>query len=458
MILPLQPPREWVPKPTAATNMNSGLNRVNRTGGPHRGLPAEMAPRNATATYRFGCSPHPLAGDRFSLAPAPGRKRLAMHLEFTDEQLELRDSARAALGRECPPRLVRTSPRAAPAWTSWPPPSPGSAGPHLTIEVDLGGLGRGFVELAMLLEEMGRAAAPGPFLPTQALFAPVVREAGTTAQAHRFLAGVAAGASTGTLALHEGGRWDPLTVVATAERDGDGWLLRGHKQHVLGAPDVDEVVVAARRDSGTLGLFVVPAAGAHVQAHDQPRPDPVPGQRRAQRRVGAGCADAGRARRRRGQGPGSLVRRHGGPGPRRAGRCAPCSTAAWPAAHDGRIARGPGHRARPGRHARVDRDVPGADLPGRVHGGRARRRLPHGVRRPRRPSASASGWSPAPALELHGTPIDGAGATSYACGWVGPRPTTCCSARPRTTGHHRRPDAELPPSPHPPSWPPPWSD
>ena len=183
-----------------------------------------------------------------------------MHLEFTDEQLELRDAARSALARECPPRLVRDIVAGVTAtgdlataltWLGW---------PALTIDVDQGGLGRSFVELAIVLEEMGRAAAPGSFLPTQALFAPVVREAGTTAQAHRFLAGVAAGELTGTLALHEGGRWDPLTVVATAEPDGDGWLLRGHKQHVLGAPDVDEVVVAARRETGTLGLFVVPAA------------------------------------------------------------------------------------------------------------------------------------------------------------------------------------------------------
>jgi alkylation response protein AidB-like acyl-CoA dehydrogenase len=183
-----------------------------------------------------------------------------VHLEFTDEQLELRDSARAALARECPPRLVRDVAAGvtgtadlgtALTWLGW---------PALTVDVDLGGLGRSFVELAIVLEEMGRGAVPGSFLPTQAMFAPVVREAGTTAQAHRFLASVAAGDLTGTLALHEGGRWDPLTVVATAEKDGDGWLLRGHKQHVLGAPDVDEVVVAARRDSGTLGLFVVPAA------------------------------------------------------------------------------------------------------------------------------------------------------------------------------------------------------
>lgn len=183
-----------------------------------------------------------------------------MYLEFTDEQLELRDSARAALARECPPHLVRTIAAGglggdglatALNWLGW---------PALTIDVDLGGLGRSYVELAIVLEELGRAAAPGAFLPTMTQFVPVVREVGTEAQAHRFLAGVAAGELTGTLALHEGGRWDPDAVMATAERDGDGWLLRGHKQHVLGAPDVDEVVVAARRDSGSLGLFVVRSA------------------------------------------------------------------------------------------------------------------------------------------------------------------------------------------------------
>ena len=182
-----------------------------------------------------------------------------MFLEFNDEQLELRDSARAALARECPPELVRRVAAgglgaddlsAALAWLGW---------PALTTDVDQGGLGRSFVELAIVLEELGRAAAPGALGATTTQFVPVVREAGTAAQASRFLAGVASGELSGALALHEGGRWDPQTVMATAERDGDGWLLRGHKQHVLGAPDLAEVVVAARRESGTLGLFVVPA-------------------------------------------------------------------------------------------------------------------------------------------------------------------------------------------------------
>ncbi|HEX6422928.1 MAG TPA: acyl-CoA dehydrogenase family protein [Acidimicrobiales bacterium] len=183
-----------------------------------------------------------------------------MYLEFNDEQLELRDRARAVLARECPRRLVHAVVHGdadaadlttALTWLGW---------PALAVDVDLGGLGRSFVELAVVVEELGRAAAPGAFLPTTTQFAPVVRHVGTPAQSHRFLAAVAAGELTGSLALHEGGRWDPETVTSTAERDGDGWLLRGHKQHVLGAPDIDEVVVAAQRDDGTVGLFVVPAA------------------------------------------------------------------------------------------------------------------------------------------------------------------------------------------------------
>ena len=183
-----------------------------------------------------------------------------MFIEFNDEQLELRESARATLSRQCPASLVRavadgtgnaTELENEIGWLGW---------PALTIDVDLGGLGRSYAELAVVVEELGRAAAPGSFLPTTTQFVPVVRAAGTTAQAHRFLAGVASGDVSGTVALHESGRFEPEAVTSTAERDGDGWLLRGHKQHVLGAPTVDEVVVAARRDAGTLGLFVVPAA------------------------------------------------------------------------------------------------------------------------------------------------------------------------------------------------------
>src|SRR5215471_1374504 len=122
-----------------------------------------------------------------------------MELEFTAEQDELRAGVRALLDRECPMSLVRAvvedgvAPDA--LWKhmvdlGW---------PALTVPESAGGLGLGPVELAVVVEELGRAVAPGPFLPTATQFVPLVRELGTTEQRARFLEGVAEGSITGTL-------------------------------------------------------------------------------------------------------------------------------------------------------------------------------------------------------------------------------------------------------------------
>src|SRR2546423_12672626 len=110
-----------------------------------------------------------------------------MELEFTDEQDALRSSVRAVLERECPMTVVREvvekGVRAERLWArlvelGW---------PALTIPEAAGGLGLGFVELAVVLEELGRVVAPVPYLATVTQFAPVVREAGHADQQARFL-------------------------------------------------------------------------------------------------------------------------------------------------------------------------------------------------------------------------------------------------------------------------------
>ncbi|HEX6238160.1 MAG TPA: acyl-CoA dehydrogenase family protein [Acidimicrobiales bacterium] len=187
-----------------------------------------------------------------------------MHLELTPDQVELRESARSTLARECPPRLVRdvvhgrtetTQLTKTLAWLGW---------TALPIPTDQGGLGQGSVELAIVLEELGRVAAPGPFLATMTQFVPVVREAGTGPQTHRFLSGVATGEVSGTLAVHDSEppaeAAGPAATSTTAVADGEGWILTGRKRHVLCGAEVDEVVIPARRDDGRLALFTVPAA------------------------------------------------------------------------------------------------------------------------------------------------------------------------------------------------------
>jgi len=187
----------------------------------------------------------------------------AVDLEFTDDQEELRRSVRDFLDRECPTsvarRVVETGEPAADLWEAmvkldW---------PALGLPEDCGGLGLSFVEVAVVLEELGAHIAPGPYLATVTQFAPAVREAGTPEQRQRFLGPVAAGAVTGALAVADHPRrWRPSDVTATAEPADGGWVLRGRKPAVLAARDVDEVVVAARTPGpgGAIGLFVVPGA------------------------------------------------------------------------------------------------------------------------------------------------------------------------------------------------------
>ena len=203
-----------------------------------------------------------------------------MHLEFTTEQDELRDGVRAMLARECPMSLVRevvekgTTPDA--LWSQmvelgW---------PALTVPEPAGGLGMGAVELAVVVEELGRVLAPGPFVPTVTQFAPVVAEAGSPEQQERFLGGIAAGELTGTLALvEESGSIDAGHVTTTATPDGDGFVLEGAKVMVVEALTADEIAVIARTpgthgDDG-VGAFVVSRAGVRldpVDALDATRP------------------------------------------------------------------------------------------------------------------------------------------------------------------------------------------
>jgi len=203
-----------------------------------------------------------------------------VHLEFTAEQDELRDGVRAMLARECPISLVRevVEKGAIPdaLWgqmveLGW---------PALTVPERAGGLGMGTVELAVVVEELGRVLAPGPFVPTITQLAPVVAEAGSPEQQERFLSGIAAGEITGTLALVEtGGSVDAGYVTTTATPDGNGFVLEGAKETVVEASTADEIAVVARtpgtRGDDGVGAFVVSRADVRldpIDALDATRP------------------------------------------------------------------------------------------------------------------------------------------------------------------------------------------
>jgi alkylation response protein AidB-like acyl-CoA dehydrogenase len=113
-----------------------------------------------------------------------------------------------------------------------------------------GGAGMGMVDMAVVLEELGRAVHPGPFASTAVGAASIIALSGSEDDRTEFLPALASGESTGTVALSSPG--DTHVVV----EDGD-WRIRGEKTHVADAVAADLLVVTATTTEGELGAFVV---------------------------------------------------------------------------------------------------------------------------------------------------------------------------------------------------------
>jgi 3-oxocholest-4-en-26-oyl-CoA dehydrogenase beta subunit len=117
--------------------------------------------------------------------------------------------------------------------------------------------GNGFVELGVLLAEVGWSVAPVPAYPTLLLGADPIARHGTLEQQQRFLPGVIDGTRILTAGLQEPGRSDPTNPATTARRDGPDWRLDGTKELVPAAQLADTVLIPASMDDGTVGLFLL---------------------------------------------------------------------------------------------------------------------------------------------------------------------------------------------------------
>jgi alkylation response protein AidB-like acyl-CoA dehydrogenase len=127
----------------------------------------------------------------------------------------------------------------------------------LAIPEEYGGSGFTYVELIVVLEEMGRSLLCAPYFSTVALAANAILTSGDDAAKKELLPGIASGDAIATLAFTEdNGRWDEGGITTTATRAGDGWTLDGHKMFVLDGHVANLLVVAARTPAG-LSLFAV---------------------------------------------------------------------------------------------------------------------------------------------------------------------------------------------------------
>jgi len=183
-----------------------------------------------------------------------------MEFDLDDDQRALRDAARAFLEREAPISYARAMmddergfradlwrKMADLGWMALPFPE------------DAGGVGQGFVALAILLAEMGRVVLPGPYFSSVVPAGHAILEAGSEAQRKDLLPALCAGELIAALSP------DPSTVTARGDR------LEGEARFVLDGATAQRLVVAATTDAGPALFLAEPGAITSVWSMDTTR-------------------------------------------------------------------------------------------------------------------------------------------------------------------------------------------
>lgn len=143
----------------------------------------------------------------------------------------------------------------------------------IAVPEEYGGAGFTFVELGIVLEELGRALTVTPFLASGVMAPQLLLALGDEAACARWLPGIASGDLVATVALAEDeGSWQP-DAVALAARSAEGaWRLDGHKSYVVDGAGADLVLVVARAGD-ELGVFAVEATAPGLERTPLPTMD-----------------------------------------------------------------------------------------------------------------------------------------------------------------------------------------
>jgi alkylation response protein AidB-like acyl-CoA dehydrogenase len=131
----------------------------------------------------------------------------------------------------------------------------------LVFPEEYGGGGMDFVSLAVLLEEMGRACFPGPFLYTVVLAGLPILDLGTEEQKQAYLPDIISGKTIFTMALTEPvGGYTAASIKVRATASGDDFVINGTKLFVPAASNADYMLCVARTDDNTekgISIFIV---------------------------------------------------------------------------------------------------------------------------------------------------------------------------------------------------------
>ncbi len=191
-----------------------------------------------------------------------------MKFSLTEEQEMLKKTARDFLSEKCPRAFVRQTEESEVGYSRdlWQEMAElGWMG--LAFPEEYGGGGMSFLDLAVLLEEMGRACLPGPFFSTVVLGGLTIQDAGSMEQRQRYLPPAIRGESILSMALYEPDvrHYDapPITVEATP--DGEGYRLSGTTVFVPDAHLSDHLLcVTSTGPEDGIAIFAVDAGSAGI--------------------------------------------------------------------------------------------------------------------------------------------------------------------------------------------------
>jgi len=222
-----------------------------------------------------------------------------MNFGFTEEQELLRAEVRKFLDERCPMTEVRRIAETGEGYSAelWKEMAElGWLG--LLVPEAYGGAGLSWVDLVVLLEEIGRTLLPSPLLGS-ILAGAAIESCGSEEQKRRWLPGIADGSQIFTLALLEAvDLLGPEGVTLAGELEGEASVLTGEKLFVLDAVAATHFVVSFRRGAGPedVALAVVEAGADGVAVANLPTIDST-------KRLGKLTLDAARV------GPEAVLRR-----------------------------------------------------------------------------------------------------------------------------------------------------
>ncbi|MFC2060218.1 acyl-CoA dehydrogenase family protein [Chloroflexota bacterium] len=189
-----------------------------------------------------------------------------MNFALSEEQEMLKKAARDFLTDKCPKSLVREVEQTESGYSSelWQEMA-GLGWMGLAFPEKYGGSDMTFLDLAVLLEEIGRACLPGPFFSTVILGGLTILDAGNEEQKQEYLPGIANGKAIFTLALTEpSASYEAASIEVKATRDKGDYVINGTKLFVPDADNADYLLCVARTNEmanaeGGITLFIVDA-------------------------------------------------------------------------------------------------------------------------------------------------------------------------------------------------------